>query len=426
MLSFFLLAALQQPPAGMEEWFGRELVGLTRLYEELHADPELSFAEERSAARMSELLKGAGFAVTAGVGGHGVVGVLKNGAGPALLLRCDMDALPIRGESGVPYASRNAGVMHACGHEVHMCAWSGAARFLAEHRALWSGTLVCIAQPAEERGSGARAMLQDGLFERFPKPDFCLALHVKAELPVGTIGSCPGYALANVDSVDIVVRGKGGHGSTPHLTHDPVVLASRIVLGLQSIVSREIAPDAPAVITVGSIHGGAKHNIIPNEVKLEITVRSYAPEVRAHLLAAIERTALHEARAAGFPEDLLPQVSVLEESIDATYNDPALVARLDAAILRALGEGSVRSLAPVMGGEDFGMYGPAAGCPAYLFWLGATPRERWEAARDGGAAVPAVHTSRFTPEPRGSLRAGVTALTTAALELFGKNAAQPR
>ena len=418
MLSALLLAALQTPPPGLEPWLAGELDGLTRLYQELHADPELSFAEERSAARMRAVLEGAGFTVTAGVGGHGVVGVLANGAGPTLLMRCDMDALPIREETGVGYASRNDGVMHACGHDVHMTAWSGAARFLAAHRERWSGTLVCIAQPAEERGSGARAMLADGLYERFPKPDFCLALHVKAELPVGAIGSCAGYALANVDSVNVLVRGKGGHGSTPHLTHDPVVLAARIVLGLQTIVSREIAPDAPAVVTVGSIHGGAKHNIIPDEVKLELTVRSYAPEVRARLLAAIERTALHEARAAGFPESLLPEVRVLTESIDATYNDPALVARLDAAIGRALGAAALMPIAPVMGGEDFGMYGPAAGCPAYLFWLGVTPRARWQEAQDGGAAVPAVHTSRFTPEPRGSLRTGVTALVAAALDLL--------
>jgi metal-dependent amidase/aminoacylase/carboxypeptidase family protein len=224
--------------------------------------------------------------------------------------------------------------------------------------------------------------------------------------------------------VDVVVRGLGGHGSTPHLTHDPVVLAARIVLGLQSIVSREIQPGKPAVVTVGSIHGGTKHNIIPNEVKLELTVRSYEPEVRAQLLAAIERTALHEARAAGFPEELLPRVEVLPESIGATFNDPGLVERANRAVESWLGPGSVREVEPVMGGEDFGMYGPAAGCPAYLFWLGVTPPATWMAAQEGGPAVPAVHTSRFTPEPRGSLRSGVTALVAAALELLGPPAAR--
>lgn len=419
-----LLASAAQVAPAFESWMARELDGLTRLYEELHAAPELSFAEEATAGRMAELLRNAGFEVSERVGGWGVVGVLRNGAGPVLLLRCDMDALPIQEETGVAYASQRPGVMHACGHDVHMSTWVGAARYLAEQRATWSGTLVCIAQPAEERGSGARAMIADGLFTRFPVPDAALALHARAELPVGTIGARPGFALANVDSVDVVVRGRGGHGSTPHLTHDPVVLAARIVLGLQSIVSREVEPGKPAVVTVGSIHGGTKHNIIPNEVKLELTVRSYEPEVRAQLLAAIERTALHEARAAGFPEDLLPRVEVLPESIGATFNDPALVERANRAVESWLGPGSVREVEPVMGGEDFGMYGPAAGCPAYLFWLGVTPPAAWMAAQEGGPPVPAVHTSRFTPEPRGSLRSGVTALVAAALELLGPPAAR--
>jgi hippurate hydrolase len=419
ILAALALAALQEPAAGAAVWLDAELDRLVLLYEELHADPEISFAEVRTSARMARVLREAGFAVTAEVGGTGVVGVLDNGDGPVLLLRCDMDALPIIEETGLAYASRNPGAMHACGHDVHMAAWTGTARFLAQCRAAWSGTLVCIAQPAEERGSGARAMLADGLLTRFPKPDACLALHAKAELPVGSIGSCPGWALANVDSVDVRVRGRGGHGSTPQLTHDPVVLASRIVLGLQTIVSREIAPGEPAVITVGSIHGGTKHNIIPNEVELQITVRSYAPEVRAHLLAAIERTALNEARAAGFPEDLLPEIKILEESIPATWNDPDLVARADAAIARVLGAGAVRATAPVMGGEDFGLYGPAAGCPAYLFWLGVTPEKLWLAEQQGGPVVPAVHTSRFAPEPRGALRAGVIALSAAALTVLG-------
>ncbi len=419
LFSLCLFVALPQAPAGLEAWMGKEIDGLTRLYEELHADPELSFAEVRTSARMSALLKEAGFTVTENVGGHGVVGVLVNGEGPTLLMRCDMDALPILEETGLGYASRNAGVMHACGHDLHMSAVVGSVRYLAQQRGSWSGTLVCIAQPAEERGSGARLMLADGLFERFPKPDVCLAVHTKAELPVGSIGSCSGFALANVDSVDILVRGEGGHGSTPHLTHDPVVLASRIVLGLQTIVSREVAPGEPAVITVGSIHGGAKHNIIPNEVKLEITVRSYAPETRALLLAAIRRTAEGEARAAGFPESLQPEITILDESIGATYNDPELVLKANAAMARALGPQAVRTVPAVMGGEDFGLYGPTAGCPSYLFWLGVTPPERWSQAQTGGPAVPAVHTSRYTPEARGALRTGVMALSSAALALLG-------
>lgn len=426
MLTALLLAAGAQAPAPAQ-WIERELDGLVALYEQLHAAPELSFQEAKSAARMSQALQDAGYAVTSGIGGHGLAGVLENGAGPTLLIRCDMDGLPIVEETGLGYASRvkvkdetgaEVGVMHACGHDVHMTVWSGVARLLAERRAHWSGRLILLAQPAEERGAGARAMLEDGLYARTGKPDFCLALHVKAELPAGVIGSTPGFALANVDSVDILVRGRGGHGSTPELTHDPVVLAARIVVGLQSIVSREIAAQEEAVITVGSIHGGTKHNIIPNEVKLQLTVRSYAPAVRSRLLAAIERTALNEARAAGFPEDLLPEVSVLPESIGATYNDPALVARADAAILRALGPGSVVATPAVMGGEDFGMFGPAAAAPGYLFWLGVTDPARWKAAQDGGPAVPSVHTSRFTPQSRASIRTGVLAMTAVALDLL--------
>jgi hippurate hydrolase len=426
MLAAFLLAACAQTPA-TPPWLEKELPALVALYQELHAAPELSFQEAKSAARMAKLLRDAGYEVTEQIGGHGVAGVLQNGEGPTLLIRCDMDALPIVEETGLPYASKvrvpgdggvEVGVMHACGHDVHMTVWGGVARQLAARRADWKGRLILVAQPAEERGSGARAMLADDLYGRVGKPDFCLALHVKAELPAGVIGSTPGYALANVDSVDIVVRGRGGHGSTPEVTHDPVVLAARIVVGLQSIVSREISAQEAAVITVGSIHGGTKHNIIPNEVKLQITVRSYSPAVRSHLLAAIERTAVHEARAAGFPEELAPSVTVLEESISATYNDPALVARADAAILRALGPGSVVPTPAVMGGEDFGLFGPAAQAPAYLFWLGVTEPARWKAAQEGGPAVPAVHTSRFTPQGRESIRAGVLAMTAAALELL--------
>lgn len=426
MLSLLLLAACAQTPAapaGLE----RDLDGLVALYRELHAAPELSFQEAKTAARMAQVLRESGYEVTEKIGGHGVAGVLQNGEGPTLLIRCDMDALPIVEETGLDFASQvrvpgdggEVGVMHACGHDVHMTVWSGVARRLAAERGSWSGRLILVAQPAEERGSGARAMLEDGLYERVGKPDFCLALHVSAELPSGAIGSRPGYALANVDSVDVLVRGKGGHGSTPEVTHDPVVLAARIVVGLQSIVSREISALEAAVVTVGSIHGGSKHNIIPNEVKLQLTVRSYTPEVRSHLLAAIERTAVNEARAAGFPEDLLPAVTVLDESIGATYNDPELAARADAAILRALGPGSVMPKAPVMGGEDFGLFGPAAGAPAYLFWLGVTEPARWQAAQDGGPAVPSVHTSRFAPQARESIRTGVLAMTAAALELLG-------
>jgi len=263
-------------------------------------------------------------------------------------------------------------------------------------------------------------MLADGLFERFPKPDFCLALHVTGQGPTGVIGSCPGYALANVDSVDILVRGRGGHGSTPHKTHDPVTLAARIVVDLQNIVSREIDTLEGAVVTVGSIQGGTKHNIIPDEVKLQITVRSYKPKVRQALLEAIERTAHHEALAAGFPEELLPIVEVSEQEFTpATYNDPEFVARINKVFVRHLGEGSVVPAPPVMGGEDFGRYGPAAGCPSYIFWLGTTAPALWKKVMEpDGPPMPSTHNSSFAPEPRGSLRTGVVAMSNAVMELL--------
>jgi len=419
--------ATQQTPA---EWVADEMPRLVELYQDLHANPELSFEEVETARRMVAQLKAAGVPdVTAKVGGTGVVGVLRNGEGPVVLVRTDTDALPLEEKTGLAYASskrvkneagQDVSIMHACGHDMHMTVWSGTAAYLSAHKDQWSGTVVFIAQPAEERGAGARAMLADGLFERFPKPDFCLALHVKGELPAGTIGSCPGYALGNVDSVDVLVRGKGGHGSTPHKTHDPIVLASRIVMGLQTIVSREIPPVEDGVITVGSFHGGAKHNIIPDEVHLKITVRSYKPEIRKILLEGIRRTAQGEAAAAGFPDDLMPMVEISDlEFTPSTYNTPELVSRIDARFRAVLGENSVVPVEPVMGGEDFGRYGPAADCPSYIFWLGVSPQALWDASQQpSGTPCPGTHNSHFAPDAEHSIQTGVTAMSEAVMELL--------
>ncbi len=321
---------------------------LEKLYLDLHRHPELSYQEKRTAARIAAELKKLGLTVTTGVGGHGVVGVLKNGEGPTVLLRTDLDALPVAEQTGLPYASQvkaveqtgqEVPVMHACGHDVHMTVFAGTARWLVRHRDAWSGTLVMIGQPAEERGAGARAMLEDGLFERFPKPDYALALHVNAALPAGTVAWVPGYALANVDSVDITVHGIGGHGAYPQATRDPVVLASQIVLALQTIASREIDPQDPVVVTVGSIHGGTKHNIISDRVDLQLTVRTYSDETRRKVLDAIRRIATNMGRVAGLPDGLLPEVRIHEEEYTpSTYNDPELAARL-AAALRPASEG---------------------------------------------------------------------------------------
>ena len=425
------MAAVADPQTPAE-WVAEEMPRLVELYEELHADPELSFEEFESARRMAAQLTAAGFqSVSTQIGGTGVVGVLENGDGPVVLVRADIDALPVEEKTGLAYAStkrvtdasgQEVPVMHACGHDMHMTVWSGTAAYLATHRDQWSGTVVFIAQPAEERGAGAAAMLADGLYERFPKPDYCLALHVKGELPAGTIGSCSGYALGNVDSVDITVRGKGGHGSTPHLTHDPIVLASRIVVALQTIVSREIPPMEDGVVTVGSFHGGAKHNIIPDEVGLKITVRSYKPEIRKTILEGIRRTALGEAAAAGFPEHLMPLVVVREnEFTPATYNTPELVTRIDDRFRKVLGKDSVVPVEPVMGGEDFGRYGPAADCPSYIFWLGVSPQSLWDASQlPDGAPCPSMHNSRFAPDAKRSIQTGVTAMSEAVMELLPK------
>jgi hippurate hydrolase len=309
--------------------------------------------------------------------------------------------------------------MHACGHDVHMASWVGTARLLAAMRERWSGTLVMIGQPAEERGAGALAMLADGLYERFPRPDYALALHTSAALPAGRIGFVPGYALANVDTVEITVRGKGGHGAYPHTTKDPITLAAQIILNLQTIVSRQVSPLDPAVITVGSIHGGAKSNVIPDEVELQLTVRSYRPQVREYLLESIRRVARQSALAAGVPPELAPIVHHAEEEFTpSTYNDPDLVDRLERVLVEALGEGEVSRESPVMGGEDFGRFGLEGEVPIALLWLGGVDAARVAAAAASGESLPSLHSSEFAPIPEPTLRGGVTAMTAAVLDLM--------
>jgi len=405
---------------------------LFELYKHFHAHPELSLHEEKTAARLAAELQAAGYEVTEGVGGHGVVAVLRNGSGPTVLVRTDMDALPVQEQTGLPYAStvtapdpagRQVAVMHACGHDVHMTCLVGTARLLAQLRERWQGTLVLIGQPAEELGGGARRMLADGLFTRFPRPDFCLALHDTAEAPAGAIQYTPGYAAANVDSVDIVVRGVGGHGAYPHQTKDPVVLAAQIVLALQTIVSREVKAGEPAVVTVGSIHGGTKHNIIPDEVKLQLTVRSYSDEVRKQLLAAIPRVVRGQALAAGLPEDRLPLVDIAPDYTPALYNDPQLTERLVGVFRSLFGADNVLKETPGMGGEDFGEYGRTEHkIPLCMFDIGVVPRDEFEAARRAGRTLPGLHSPRFAPAPEPTLKTGITALTAAVLELMGKKA----
>jgi amidohydrolase len=396
---------------------------LVAFYVDLHRNPELSLHEEKTAAKLAERLRRLGFEVTTGVGGTGVVGVLRNGAGPTVMLRTELDALPVEEKTGLPYASavkarNDAGlevpVMHACGHDVHMTVWVGTAARMVQARANWHGTLVLIAQPAEEVVKGAKAMLADGLFSRFPKPDYVVAVHDTPKLPAGKLGYTPGYILASSDSVDVTIHGKGGHGAAPQTTVDPVVIAARTVLAWQTIVSREKDPQEPAVVTVGSIHGGTKHNIIPDEVKLQLTVRTYSKEVRRHVLDAIARIARAEAAAAGAARE--PTVAVVE-STAATWNDPKLTARVAAALSRQLGAGNVVEAPREMASEDFSEYG-LAGVPAVMVRLGAADPEALAKAAAAGVELPSLHSSLFAPDRDPTLRTGVAAETAMLLDLL--------
>lgn len=399
---------------------------LETLYVDLHRNPELSTHEEKTSAKLADRLRALGYDVTTRVGGFGVVGVMRNGKGPTVLLRADMDALPVEEKTGLPYASTvkatdDAGnvvpVMHACGHDVHVTSLVGAATLLARAKSRWRGTLVLVGQPSEEGGPGSEGMLKDGFLSRFPKPDFAIALHDDHRLPAGAIGYASGFAWANSDSVDVTIYGRGGHGSAPQNTVDPIVIAARTILALQTIVARETSPFDPAVVTVGTIRGGTKRNIVPDEVRLQLTVRTYKPEVRAKVLAAIERIAKAEAAAAGAPKEPLVKV---EEGFPATYNDPELTRRVVAAMRKAFGAARVVELQPLMASEDFGFFGKSAGAPSLEFFLGATPAATFEAAHGDFTRLPGLHSSEFAPDPRPTLTAGAAALTVAALDLLGK------
>ena len=407
-----------------------ELDYMEALYLHFHRNPELSLYEFETAARMADEFAAAGYEVTPEVGGTGVVGVLRNGEGPTVMIRGDMDGLPVKELTRVPYAStalavdeqgRRVPVMHACGHDIHITNLIGVARKLAGMRESWGGTVVLVAQPAEERGLGARAMIEDGLFKRFPRPDYNLGLHVTANLPAGRAGYKPEFAMANVDSVDIIVHGTGGHGAAPHLTHDPIVLSSYIVTALQTLVARNLNPIDQGVVTVGSIHGGTKHNIISDRVELQLTVRSYSDENRALLLEGIARIAKGQARVMGLPEDRLPEVIVKDEYTPALYNDPELSKRL-ADVLRAeLGEANVELSKPVMGGEDFARFSRTEErIPSFYFWLGGADPEAYAAAKAEGRNLPATHSPYFLPSYERTLHTGVRTMTAAALELLAK------
>ena len=433
-ISAFLAASALAAPAAadpLSDGVRKDMPTLMALYRDFHANPELSMQETRSAAKLAAEAKKLGFDVTTGVGKTGVVAVMKNGPGPVLMLRADMDGLPVEEQTGLPFASKikaistagvESGVMHACGHDTHMAAWVGAARRLVEMKDRWSGTLVMIAQPGEEIGVGAKAMLDDGLYTRFPKPSHVVAFHDAASLPAGVIGYAVGPALANVDSVDIDVKGVGGHGAYPHTTKDPIVLASRIVTALQTLVSREIDPQDPAVVTVGSFHSGAKHNIISDEAKMLLTVRSYTDETRRILLDGIRRIVRGEAIAAGMPEDRMPNVTVREgEYTPATINTEAFTTSTAALLTQRFGADRVVRTKPVMGGEDFGRYHLAdKSIESLIFWVGGVPKAQWDKAGGDPAKLPSLHSPFWAPEAETVISTATEALVTAALGVLGK------
>lgn len=433
------VAARPQPDAGkilkdradaVRKKIDAEYPSLETLYKYLHSHPELSLQEQQTAARLAKEMRALGWEVTEKVGGTGVVAVLKNGKGPTVLVRTDMDALPVTENTPVPYASKvrardrsgnDVGVMHACGHDTHMTSWVGTARTLTALKDRWQGTLIFIAQPAEEIGAGARMMLDDKLYERFGKPDYCLALHCNSRQTHGTVAYSDGLALANVDTMDITVKGRGGHGAAPHTTVDPIVLAAKIVLDLQTIVSRERDPLDPAVVTVGSIHGGTKHNIIPNEVKLQLTIRTTKDSTRKHILEAIERIAKAAALGARAPEPVVKLDP--SEFTPALINDAELTRRTTAMFRELLGADNVRLRLPIMGGEDFSRYALSGDrkVPVFMYFVGTQSAERVaESKKEGGRPLPSMHSDSFWPVPEPTLKTGVLTMSMAVLNLLGK------
>jgi amidohydrolase len=424
------LAALPLRAAPLPEAIAKDMPSLMALYTHLHQNPELSAQEINTAKRMATELRKAGYGVTENVGGTGVVGIIKNGAGPVLMMRADMDGLPVLEQTNLAYASKvvmkdtkgkEVPVMHACGHDIHMTAMVGAARQLAAMKAQWSGTLLIIMQPAEEAFSGAAKMLADGLFTRFPKPTNAIALHDSSVMPAGTIGYGKGYVLAAVDSVDIDVRGVGGHGAFPHTTKDPVVIAAQIVMALQTLVSRETDPQDAAVVTVGSIHGGLKHNIISDSVKLQLTVRTYDDTTRKRIMSGIKRIAAAQAMSAGVPADKMPLVTQADNPYPATWNTDAQTGRIAELFAARFGKDNVQKSPPVMGGEDFSEYYLAnKAMESTIFWLGGLNADIYKKSIAKGDSLPSLHSPFWAPDADPTLRTGVEALTLAALDVLKK------
>jgi hippurate hydrolase len=438
--AFWIAPAARGQQANLDGLVERDLPSLVSTYKVLHAAPELSRHEEKTSAFVASQLQALGYAVTDHIGkyvdhpdwvGYGVVGLWKNGAGPTVYVRTELDALPVEEQTGLPYASkvrvmddggREVGVMHACGHDIHITSFLGTAKLLVELKEQWRGTLVMLAQPAEEAIGGAQAMLDDGLYTRFPRPDYVLALHDSATVEAGKVEYTPGYALASSTAVDVILRGVGGHGSAPQVTKDPIVEAAQFILAIQTIVSRENSPFDPAVVTVGSIHGGTRYNIIPDEVHLQLTIRTYKEEVRQHILAALARIAKGVAAADGIPESRAPIVAGGDkEYTPATYNDPPLTLRLAETFKKSLGAENVVESPPVMGSEDFCRFSlENHQIPICQFSLGAVDPAKLTESKRTGTPLPGLHSSLWAPVPEPSLRTGVKAMTSAVLDLMKK------
>jgi amidohydrolase len=419
----------QKIDSNIQEWVGT--------YKHFHENPELSTQEKETSALIADTLRKLGYEVTdhfgqyldANLTGYGVVAVMKNGPGPTVYVRTDMDALPVKENTGLAYASHvtvkrdggEVGVMHACGHDLHMTVFLGTAKMLAESKSQWGGTVVLIGQPAEEGGGGAGAMLRAGLFSKFPKPDYVLALHDNSNLPAGVVAWKEGTMLAGADTVDITVRGYGGHGAAPNATKDPIVIASELVVFLQTIVSREMDPLQPTVVTVGSFHSGTKHNIIPDDAHLQLTVRTMNSEQRAKVLAAIARATNGIAEAAGVPAERAPIIETSKDGVPATINDSALSRRVGAALEKSLGKEHVLPAKSIMASEDFSLFGltdPKP--PIMMFWLGAVDPVKYKDAQEKGTRLPSLHSSEFAPLPEPAIRTGVKAMTTSVMELLHK------
>ena len=414
-----------------------ELPQLVATYKQLHEHPELSEQEKQTSAFVADALRKAGYTVTENVGkyadgrqAYGVVAVMKNGAGPTVLVRSELDALPVEEKTGLPYASHDrsknqagedVGVMHACGHDIHMATLIGTAETLAKLKDRWHGTLIFVGQPAEETVTGAQAMLNDNIYARFGKPDYAIAIHDDGNLEAGKVGVVSGPALAAVSSVDVTMRGVGSHGARPEASKDPIVLSAEYILAIQTIVSRQIPPQDPAVVTVGAIHGGTKRNIIPDEVKMNLTIRSFSDPVQKQILADLKRTADGIAMAGGVPADRMPVVTVMAENSPVTYNNPELADRLRQVCVRTVGADNVVNSHPEMVSEDFGLFGlEGHQIPTVMLRLGAVAPERVAESKATGKPLPSLHSALFYPQPEPTIRTGVLVMTASVLDLMGK------